>query len=67
MNEFLTNSINRATEFFVYSVKADVVRLTRITPRLGWGGKGCLGCGVGHGYLHALPKKTRHSVGSVSG
>eukprot|EP00965_Chrysotila_dentata_P230845 6198026-Pleurochrysis_carterae.AAC.2 len=25
--------------------------------RRDWGGDGCLGCGVGAGYLHSLPRK----------
>jgi hypothetical protein len=36
-------------------------------PTVTWGGSGCLGAEVGHGYLHTLPEHCRHSTGSSTG
>ncbi|KAL6078672.1 Golgi reassembly-stacking protein 1 [Balamuthia mandrillaris] len=47
--------VDKPLQLFVYNVRLDNVRLVTITPRRGWGGSGCLGCGVGYGYLHRIP------------
>lgn len=44
-------------DFYVYNTETDTVRITTIMPTLKWGGSGCLGAAIGHGYLHALPAK----------
>ena len=48
---------NSQLKLYVYNVVTDVCREVLITPSTEWGGEGCLGCGIGYGYLHRLPKK----------
>mmetsp|Transcript_2005 Transcript_2005/g.2221 ORF Transcript_2005/g.2221 Transcript_2005/m.2221 type:complete len:295 (+) Transcript_2005:27-911(+) len=45
-----------AIPLYVYSTQTDNVRLVTITPNGSWGGQGSLGCDVGYGYLHTIPK-----------
>ena len=33
-----------------------------LTPNIGWGGQGSLGCGIGYGYLHRIPLRTTNST-----
>ncbi|KAK5829433.1 GRASP55/65 PDZ-like domain-containing protein [Linnemannia elongata] len=40
----------------VYNANTNEVREVIIIPREDWGGQGLLGCDVGFGYLHRLPK-----------
>jgi len=47
---------NSQLKLYVYNVITDVCREVLITPSTEWGGEGCLGCGIGYGYLHRLPK-----------
>ncbi|KAG0371797.1 Golgi reassembly-stacking protein 2 [Mortierella sp. AD032] len=41
----------------VYNSNTNEVREVIIIPREDWGGQGLLGCDVGFGYLHRLPKQ----------
>ncbi|KAF9131186.1 Golgi reassembly-stacking protein 2 [Linnemannia schmuckeri] len=41
----------------VYNANTNEVREVIIIPREDWGGQGLLGCDVGFGYLHRLPKR----------
>mmetsp|Transcript_1567 Transcript_1567/g.3664 ORF Transcript_1567/g.3664 Transcript_1567/m.3664 type:complete len:563 (-) Transcript_1567:232-1920(-) len=59
-NEF---SKPRGIDVFVYSTATDTVRRIVLTPRSGWGGSGVLGCGIGFGYLHRLPRSVLDSTG----
>uniref|UniRef100_A0A7S4FC63 PDZ GRASP-type domain-containing protein n=1 Tax=Chrysotila carterae TaxID=13221 RepID=A0A7S4FC63_CHRCT len=60
--EIVQFNCNRPVRLFVYSARAEVVRELTITPDRDWGGDGCLGCGVGAGYLHSLPRKRREQA-----
>ncbi|GBG31650.1 Golgi reassembly-stacking protein 2 [Hondaea fermentalgiana] len=53
----------RGIDIFVYSTATDTVRRLVITPRSGWGGDGILGCGIGFGYLHRLPRAVQDTTG----
>jgi hypothetical protein len=55
--EIVLHNEHRPLRLFVYSVRTQLVREVVITPDRGWGGDGCLGCGVGGGYLHTLPRR----------
>ena len=35
-----------------------MTREITLTPNVGWGGEGSLGCGIGYGYLHRIPIRT---------
>jgi len=56
--------IDSIVEFFVYNTTTDEVRVAVVMPTYQWNGDGCLGCSVGHGYLHRLPHKCKQSTGS---
>lgn len=55
--EIVAHNEGRPLRLYVYSVQSETVREVIITPDRGWGGDGCLGCGVGAGYLHLLPPR----------
>ena len=38
-----------------------MTREITLTPNVGWGGEGSLGCGIGYGYLHRIPIRTTSS------
>lgn len=42
---------------YVYNTDSDSCREVTITPNGAWGGDGSLGCGIGYGYLHRIPKR----------
>lgn len=52
-------------KLYVYNSDSDSCREVTITPNSSWGGEGSLGCGIGYGYLHRIPKcqfPSSHSV-----
>ena len=55
--EIVAHNENRPVRLYVYSTRSEEVREVIITPDRQWGGDGCLGCGVGAGYLHTLPPR----------
>lgn len=44
-------------KLYVYNTETDNCREVTITPNNEWGGEGSLGCGIGFGYLHRIPKR----------
>ncbi|KAL8610173.1 hypothetical protein ACOMHN_005947 [Nucella lapillus] len=46
----------KALRLYVYNCDADTCREVTITPNGAWGGEGSLGCNIGYGYLHRIPK-----------
>ncbi len=59
----MSNSINALSLSLSLQVRVIVV-----LPSRNWGGEGCLGAEVGHGYLHTLPERCRKTTGrSVGG
>jgi hypothetical protein len=42
---------------YVYNVDDDRCREVVVTPNSAWGGEGSMGCGIGFGYLHRIPKR----------
>jgi len=55
--EIVMHNENRLVRLYVYSVRTERIRDVMITPSRSWGGEGYLGCGVGAGYLHAMPPR----------
>ncbi|XP_059145706.1 Golgi reassembly-stacking protein 2-like isoform X2 [Physella acuta] len=47
----------KALKLYVYNTETDSCREVTITPNGSWGGKGSLGCNIGYGYLHRIPKR----------
>ncbi|XP_029385300.1 Golgi reassembly-stacking protein 1-like [Echeneis naucrates] len=44
-------------KLLVYNTQSDQCREVVVTPNGAWGGEGCLGCGIGYGYLHRIPTR----------
>ncbi|PVD38326.1 hypothetical protein C0Q70_00938 [Pomacea canaliculata] len=44
-------------KLYVYNADTDSCREVTITPNGAWGGEGSLGCNIGYGYLHRIPKR----------
>jgi S1-C subfamily serine protease len=55
--EIVQHNTSRPVRLYVYNVRTESMREVMITPDTNWGGEGCLGCGVGAGYLHQLPQR----------
>lgn len=56
LGELVEDHLGRPLKLYVYNHEFDVSRLVTITPSRGWGGSGALGCVLGFGALHRLPK-----------
>ncbi|KAG0346638.1 Golgi reassembly-stacking protein 2 [Podila humilis] len=54
--DLVEDNIGEPLRLHVYNTDTDHVREIIIVPHEGWGGEGLLGCGVGYGYLHRLPR-----------
>ncbi|XP_077393710.1 Golgi reassembly-stacking protein 2-like [Festucalex cinctus] len=47
----------KTLKLYVYNTDAVECREVSVNPKLRWGGRGSLGCGIGYGYLHRVPTK----------
>ncbi|SNX82458.1 related to GRH1 - acetylated protein, involved in ER to Golgi transport [Melanopsichium pennsylvanicum] len=54
--ELVEAHIDRALRLYVHNSDYDHTREVIIVPNREWGGEGLLGCGVGYGLLHRIPK-----------
>jgi hypothetical protein len=54
---YVEANMGQPIRLYVFSLATDSVRLVSITPNNQWGGHGCLGCDVGFGFLHRIPKQ----------
>ncbi|TXT13329.1 hypothetical protein VHUM_00696 [Vanrija humicola] len=48
--------IDKSLRLYVYSADLDNLREVVVIPNEKWGGSGLLGCGVGYGILHRIPR-----------
>jgi hypothetical protein len=62
LGELVEDYLGRELVLRVYNHEYDVTRLVTITPRRGWGGEGALGCTLGYGALHRLPRGLEEPV-----
>ncbi|XP_076088886.1 Golgi reassembly-stacking protein 2-like [Mytilus galloprovincialis] len=53
----IENHEGKPLRLYVYNTDSDACREVTITPNGAWGGEGSLGCGIGYGYLHRIPKR----------
>ena len=53
---------NKPLKLYVYNSDTDSTREINLTPNIGWGGEGSLGCGIGYGYLHRIPLRSPDST-----
>ena len=64
LEDILSKNLENTVDFYVYNTETDTVRTATLMPNLKWGGRGCLGAEIGHGYLHGLPQKCCSSNGT---
>lgn len=57
--ELVEQHMDQPLRLYVYNSDYDITREVIIMPNHAWGGEGSLGCGVGFGYLHRIPKVKR--------
>eukprot|EP00117_Sycon_ciliatum_P033821 scpid57637/ scgid25941/ Golgi reassembly-stacking protein 2; Golgi phosphoprotein 6; Golgi reassembly-stacking protein of 55 kDa; p59 len=50
------NHDGKPLKLYVYSTVTDACREVTVTPNSNWGGEGMLGCDIGYGYLHRIPR-----------
>ncbi|KAF9958359.1 Golgi reassembly-stacking protein 2 [Mortierella alpina] len=55
--DLVEDNIGEPLRLHVYNSDTDHVREIVIIPNEEWGGEGLLGCDVGYGYLHRLPRQ----------
>ncbi|CAG8515345.1 7319_t:CDS:10 [Diversispora eburnea] len=58
--DLVDNHLGRPLRLYVYNSDVDACREVTIVPNSEWGGEGFLGCGVGYGYLHRIPKTYKY-------
>ncbi|KAG5175861.1 GRASP55/65 PDZ-like domain-containing protein [Tribonema minus] len=63
LHDELMRHLEQTMEIYVYSTETDQVRVVVVLPTLEWGGEGCLGAEMAHGYLHRLPAQCRTTTG----
>ncbi|EWC46712.1 hypothetical protein DRE_03957 [Drechslerella stenobrocha 248] len=56
LGELVEHHIDRPLQLYVYNHEFNVTREVTILPRKNWGGDGALGCVLGYGALHRLPR-----------
>lgn len=54
--------VDKPLRLFVYNADYDVTREAILVPNRSWGGEGLLGCGVGYGLLHRIPKPQERAL-----
>ncbi|CAE7099256.1 unnamed protein product, partial [Rhizoctonia solani] len=54
--ELVEAHVDKPLRVYVYSFDFDNLREVVLVPNRMWGGQGLLGCGVGYGLLHRIPK-----------
>lgn len=59
--QLITQNIRRQVKLIAFNLKREDLREIVIVPDFEWGGEGCLGCDVGSGMVHWIPKKTTSS------
>ncbi|KAJ1990010.1 hypothetical protein H4R33_001870 [Dimargaris cristalligena] len=52
----VASHVDKPMQLLVYNTKSGSCRQITITPQRNWGGEGLLGCDIGFGYLHRIPK-----------
>ncbi|KAF9438646.1 hypothetical protein BGZ76_006207 [Entomortierella beljakovae] len=55
--DLVEDNIGESLRLYVFNSETEQVREIVIVPNEEWGGDGLLGCDVGYGYLHRLPRQ----------
>ncbi len=59
--ELIEAHADKALRLYVYNADYDHTREVIIVPNREWGGEGLLGCGVGYGLLHRIPRPSEEA------
>jgi len=54
--EHVHQSMHKPMRLYVYNRATDSIREVTVIPDRDWGGTGSLGCDVGYGHLHRIPR-----------
>ncbi|KAI7850202.1 GRASP55/65 PDZ-like domain-containing protein [Circinella umbellata] len=60
--DLVEDHIGKPLRLYLYNTEWDSCREAIIVPNQDWGGQGSLGCDVGYGLLHRIPRKTSGSA-----
>nr|ODN80280.1 hypothetical protein L203_05868 [Cryptococcus depauperatus CBS 7841] len=52
----IESHVDKPLRLFVYSSDLDNLREVILYPTRQWGGEGLIGCGIGYGFLHRIPR-----------
>lgn len=55
--QLITQNTRRPVKLIVFNARNEDLREIEIVPNFEWGGEGCMGCDVGSGMVHWIPKK----------
>jgi hypothetical protein len=50
---------------YLYSTVSDDIRIVTVAPNAEWGGEGVLGCELGYGLLHRIPRQSSAAAAAV--
>eukprot|EP00922_Rhytidocystis_sp_ex-Travisia-forbesii_P041443 GHVS01061905.1.p1 GENE.GHVS01061905.1~~GHVS01061905.1.p1 ORF type:complete len:481 (+),score=64.49 GHVS01061905.1:233-1675(+) len=59
--ESVSTHVGRQLSLYVYNSETETLRELLIVPSYQWGGQGCLGCDIGVGFIHRVPR-SRHAA-----
>lgn len=54
--EVVGSHLDRPLSLHVYNSESESTRIVHIVPSYRWGGQGCLGCDIGTGFIHRIPR-----------
>ncbi|EAL19563.1 hypothetical protein CNBG1920 [Cryptococcus deneoformans B-3501A] len=58
--------VDKPLRLFVYNADLDNLREVVLYPTRQWGGEGLIGCGIGYGLLHRIPRPSTPPSGQAS-
>ena len=67
LSELFQEHTDRQLELWVWNRYTDITRSVVITPTRHWGGRGIVGCGIGTGALHRLPRPLANGAPAKEG
>ncbi|TYJ54612.1 hypothetical protein B9479_004742 [Cryptococcus floricola] len=65
--KLIEGHVDKPLRLFVYNSDLDNLREVILYPTRQWGGEGLIGCGIGYGLLHRIPRPSTPPSGPDSG
>lgn len=59
--QLITQNTRRQVKLIIFNSRTNQLREIEIIPDFEWGGEGCLGCDVGSGMVHWIPKSVKQT------